>query len=353
MKFLMIALVIMGLLMAAASAFVLYSLAGGASFWDVRRRGYESTEQVLIGQTVQLKVPQGFRPDGYQYLADMPPGGDAFPHAINDTSVEFHASLGAYLRASRAEWSARITAEVAAPGVGSLPALAQNWRRSNWTGCVAEKQGQRVRVEAAPGIYSATQCQQIADGSLASLHADTQKIAAFYELRAARLSAQPANRKSAWDLLESRGFRPLPAEDNLAVRQSDGHLLYLFADRNHAMVWYKIAVIPIDASTPFESLREDFAQTKRYLKQHHAVSGLMLTYGQGRYRLATSAAPVLSNEQDALTALLAQETPRGAAVLWRTFQMLDFANRGAAPLKEWFEDSDRIRAAQSPVWRVN
>lgn len=345
MKFVLIVLAIIGVLMVAASAFVVFLFSGGSGAWDVWRRGYESTEEVLIGHTVRMKVPKGFRADGYQYLAELP-RGNAFPHAINDSSVQFHASLGAYTGEGRPGWAARVYAEFAAPGVTALPASK---------GFVAEQPGRRVRVEADPKVYNASQCQQIADAALASLQADPQQIAAFFERRKEHLAAQPANRKAGWDILETRGFKPLPSADGIPMRQVDGHVMYLHGDRNHAVVWYKIAVIPVDA---FDSLREDFAQTKRYLKQENSVSGLMLTLrkdeGLLRYRLATSASPVpAKGEEDPLTPLLLQETPMGSTVLWRTFSMLDFANRGGVPLKEWFEDSDRIRSASTAVWRRN
>lgn len=353
----MIALAVLALLLVAASAYVIYVLTGGSertnASLDVWQRGYEATHEIVIGNSLRLKVPQGFRANPWQYSPVMPKG-ETYAHAIGDGGVEFRAGLGEYIDTGRGAWSARVIAELAAPGAASLPALPANWFGSDRVGCVAETSGRRVRVVAHRDVYNAAQCQKIADGVLASLQPDERNIAALYATRAKLLSAQPLNRKAVWDALEQHGFKPLPAADNTPVRHADGHLLYLHADRNNAVIWFKAAVID---GVPFDAIREDLALTKQLVRQKNAIPGLVLTRRVDgtlrRYKMALSVPPVEdAQSEELLKPLLLGETA-GQVVLWRVASILDFANRGADPVEEWLADSERIRKAQPPVWKRN
>jgi hypothetical protein len=355
MRFVMIALAILGLLLVGASAYVMYVLSGGSertsASLDVWQRGSEATQEIVIGNSLRLKVPKGFRANPWQYSPVMPKG-ETYAHAISDSVVEFRAGLGEYIDSGRGAWSARVIAEVAAPGAASLPALPLGWPGSERIGCMAETSGRRVRVIADPNVYNAAQCQKIADGALASMQPDDRNIAALYATRAKLLSAQPVNRKAAWDALEHYGFKPLPDADNTPVRHADGHILYLHADRNNAVIWFKVAVMD---GVPFDAIREDLAVTKQMVRQANAVPGLLLTRRVDgelqRYKMALSVPPVEDPQSEQLLKpLLLQETA-DKTVLWRVASILDFANRGAGPVEEWLTDSGRMRKAQPPVWK--
>jgi hypothetical protein len=360
MKMILIVLGVIVVLAIGAFALLVYLFSGGPDMtraqWDVWRRGYEADRDIVIGNAVRMKLPRGFRGDSFRSLPDIREFSPdrPFAHELNDQWVEFHARLGYYVPINNKEWSALAVVEFAAPGAAALPPVEKGWHDSKRIGCVAESAGRRVRFSAYPNIYNAEQCQKIADAALQSLRPDEAAIAAMFERRRSRLAAQPANRKAAWDFLERRGFRPLPAAET-PVRNAEGDVMFLHEGLGEAVLWFKLAEIPV---ADFDAIRDDAATVKGLILQPNVSNGLMLTRRQvgelKRYRLASEVAPVedpVYGANQLVTPLLTEATREGFVVLWRNGSVWDFADSGAAMLEVWFADSDRLRKAQPAGWR--